>query len=252
MGERLSGEGVPGRQHVPSGGVLSGPTGVRHTDALETLLAAALRADELAPGAEQQAVDAFRTARTAGAHRARTRRGDDWRSAAQRRRRRPLKLTFGVAFAGVALGGVAVAAIGSTGSSTDDAGGGPVSTHPSAVAPDRSDGATSSPSVGSARPTAGPSRAQDTEAHCRAYEQVQGHGKALDATAWRQLVAAAGGEDRVTAYCAEQLAAATATPSRSTGAGNSGKAAANSNGPSGASTSGNGQANAGQDNGKRR
>ncbi|RPF37412.1 hypothetical protein [Streptomyces sp. TLI_185] len=248
MGERLSGEGVPGRQHVQSGGVLSGRTGVRDTDALESVLAAAIRAADLAPGAEQQAVAAFRAAHAAGAHPARTRRRDDWRPAAQRRAGRPLKLTCGVAFACLALGGGAVAAIGSAGSSTD---GGPVTTHPSAVAPDRPGGAGSSPSAGSARSADGPDPAQDTEAHCRAYEQVQGHGKALDATAWQQLVAAAGSEDKVDAYCSEQLAASTATPSRST-AGKSSKAAADSDGTSGNGTFGNGQANAGQDNGKGR
>ena len=61
-----------------------------------------------------------------------------------------------------------------------------------------------------------PTTAQDTEAKCRAYDQVGGNGKALDSTAWQRLVTAAGGADRVAAYCAEQLAqAAKAEPTRS-------------------------------------
>lgn len=67
-----------------------------------------------------------------------------------------------------------------------------------------------------------------TEAHGHVYDEVQAHGKALDATAWHRLIAAAGGTDMVAAYCAEQLAAATAKPSRSTGSGKSGKSAGNS------------------------
>ncbi|MCT7357302.1 hypothetical protein N4P33_34955, partial [Streptomyces sp. 15-116A] len=47
-----------------------------------------------------------------------------------------------------------------------------------------------------------PAGAQDTEAHCRAYEQVAGRGKALDATAWQRLTEAAGGEENIDAYCA--------------------------------------------------
>ncbi|OUC93914.1 hypothetical protein CA983_35740, partial [Streptomyces swartbergensis] len=54
--------------------------------------------------------------------------------------------------------------------------------------------------------------AQDTEARCRAYEQVDGRGKAMDATAWKRLVEAAGGARNVTEYCAEQLARAEAKP----------------------------------------
>lgn len=54
--------------------------GERHdAPTLEELLAAAVRADSLDPGAEDRALAAFRTARQSGAHRARTRRRDDWR-----------------------------------------------------------------------------------------------------------------------------------------------------------------------------
>ncbi|MFI6492290.1 hypothetical protein [Streptomyces sp. NPDC050564] len=213
MGERLSGDGVMGRRRVHPGGAVSGPRDARAAAALESVLAAVLRVGDLDPEAEQRAVAAFRTAHTAGAHRARTRRRDDWRPAAERRARRPAKMTFGVVFASLTLGGVAVAAIGSAGSSTDGAGAGRGTAHPSAVAPDRPGDAASSASGGPGA-TDGPATAQDTEAHCRAYEQVKDRGKALDATTWQRLVAAAGGKDKVAAYCSEQLARATAEPSR--------------------------------------
>ncbi|MFK0152543.1 hypothetical protein ACIQVL_17850 [Streptomyces sp. NPDC090499] len=258
MGERLSGEGVPGRRPAQSGGALPGPANVHDADALETVLAAAIRADGLAPEAEQRAVAAFRAAHAGGAHRARTRRRDDWRPAEQRRARRPVKMTLGVVFASLTLGGVAVAAIGSAGSSTDSTGDGPGTTRPSAVAPNRPGDAASSPSSGSARPTGRPPTAQDIESHCRAYEKVQGNGKALDSTAWQRLIAAAGGEEKVAAYCSEQLAGATAAPSASTGTGRSGKGAAKSangtggnSGASGNSTSGSSsKTNSGRGNGE--
>jgi hypothetical protein len=258
MGERLSGDGVPGRRRAQPGAALSGPADVHDGDALETVLAAAIRAGDLAPEAEHRAVAAFRAAHAGGAHRVRTRRRDDWRPAEQRRARRPVKMTLGVVFAILTLGGVAVAAIGSAGSSTDSAdGGGPGTTHPSAVAPNRPGDAASSPSSGSTRPTDRPTTAQDTEAHCRAYEKVRGNGRALDSTAWQRLIAAAGGEEKVSAYCSEQLAGATAAPSASADAGRSGKGAANSangtgsnTGASGNSTAKNSQANGGHGNGK--
>ncbi|MER5602897.1 hypothetical protein [Streptomyces sp. NPDC002265] len=220
--------------------------------ALETALAAAVRAGDPGAQGEQQAVAAFRAVRAAGAHRARTRRRDDWRPAAERRARRPVRLTFGVVFASLALGGVAVAAIGSVGPSTEGAGQGRRTANPSAAASNRPEGAASASSSGKARPTDRPATAQDTEAHCRAYDQVQGHGKALGATAWQRLIAAAGGTDKVAAYCAERLAGAAAEPSHSTGSGKSGRSAGNSAAGTagGTAAAGNGQANGGQGNGK--
>ncbi|MFF8942450.1 hypothetical protein ACF1A5_09270 [Streptomyces sp. NPDC014864] len=219
---------------------------MRETAALEVALAAALRGGDPAPAAEQRAVAAYRSARGTGAHRTRTRRRDDWRRPEERRAGRPMKTTFGVVFASLALGGVAVAAIGSAGPSTDGAGAGPGTAHPSAAASDRPGGALSS-SSGDRGPTGRPASAQDTEAHCRAYEKVEDRGKALDATAWRQLVEAAGGKDEVSAYCSEQLAHATAAPARPGGTGRpaggataAGKDTAGSPGSSGGHTSGNG------------
>ncbi|MEV6948370.1 hypothetical protein AB0N07_41920 [Streptomyces sp. NPDC051172] len=228
MGERLSGGGVPGRQHAQPGGTASAPWGARDAGALETVLAAAIRQGDPDPRAEQQAVAAFRAAHAAGPHRARTRRRDDWRPPEERRARRPLKLTFGVAFASLTLGGVAVAAVGYVGSSSNDSSGGSETAHPSAPAPDRPGDAASSTPSGGPRPTDRPASAQDTEAHCRAYEQVQGRGKALDTKVWQQLVAAAGSKAGVADYCSEQLKRATATPSRSADTGKSGKESAGS------------------------
>ncbi|QTD99831.1 hypothetical protein [Streptomyces cyanogenus] len=242
MGERLSGNGVRGRRRVhPGDDAGSGPWDAPDLAALERVLASVIRDGHLDPEAERRALATFRDAHAAGVPAARTRRRDDWRPAAQRRARRSVKLTFGAVFASLALGGVAVAAIGSAGSSTDDDGAGRPSARPSAVVPDRPGGGDSSaPSAGSGA-TDRPAPAHDTEAHCRAYEQVEDRGKALDAAAWRRLVAAAGGKDKVPAYCSEQLARATAEPSRSAGADRSGKGgAAGGNGTAGnAGASGN-------------
>ncbi|MGW1804775.1 hypothetical protein [Streptomyces sp. NPDC002078] len=223
MGERLSGDGVQGRRRVRPGAV-SGAPGAAETAALETVLATVLRAGDLDPRAEQRAVAAFRDAHATGAHRARSRRRDDWRPAAERRLRRPVKMTFGVVFASLTLGGVAVAAIGSAGSSSGGTGSGPHA-HPSAVAPQRPGGTASSASSAGSWPGDRPPSAKDTEAHCRAYEQLRGRGKALDSRTWQRLVAAAGGKDEVAAYCSEQLARATAEPGKPAGTGKSGKSA---------------------------
>ncbi|WP_433451475.1 hypothetical protein ACQPXS_24930 [Streptomyces sp. CA-142005] len=247
MGERLSGDGVQGRRRVRPGAV-SAPGAAEA--ALEKALAAVLRTGEIDPRAEQHAVAAFRDARATGTHHARTRRRDDWRPAAERRARRPLKMTFGAVFASLALGGVAVAAIGSAGSSTGGTGAGPHTGHPSAVASERPGGTgPSAPSDGN-RSADRPPSAQDTEAHCRAYEQVRSRGKALDATAWQRLVTAAGGEDKVAAYCSEQLTRTTATPSRPAATGKSDNTGKGGTGTSGNGTSGNnsGGASGGTDN----
>ncbi|GAB7032030.1 hypothetical protein AB0G35_29995 [Streptomyces sp. NPDC021749] len=235
MGERLSGDGAPvRRRHGHPDAGASGPSDAPDPTTLETVLGAALRTDRLDPEAEQRALAAFRAAaHGAGAHRARTRRRDDWRPREERRVRRPARMTFGVVFASLTLGGVAVAAVGSVGSPADGAGGGRGAVHPSAVAPDRPGGTASPSSSGRPGPADRPSPARDTEARCRAYQQVQGRGKALDAKAWQRLVAAAGGKDEVAAYCSEQLARATAAPSGPAGPGRPGR---------GAATTGNGAA----------
>ncbi|MER7691782.1 hypothetical protein [Streptomyces sp. NPDC097610] len=251
MGERLSGDGAPGRRRVHPGGAASGPWEVRDATTLETMLGTALREGHLDPEAEQRALADFRATQGAGAHRARTRRRDDWRLPAERRARRPVKMTFGVVFASLTLGGVAVAAIGSVGSSTDGDGSGRGAAHPSAVAPDQPGGQGSSAPSGGHGPTDGPATAKNTEAHCRAYEHIKDRGKALEATAWQQLVTAAGGKDNVAAYCSEQLARATAAPGKSTGNGKAGSTGASGNNSGGTNNAaGNGQASGDKGNGK--
>jgi hypothetical protein len=208
---------------------MSGPSGAQDAAALETVLGAALRTDRLDPEAEQRALAAFRAAgHRADARRARTRRRDDWRPREERRLRHPVRMTFGAVFASLALGGVAVAAIGHAGSPGHGAGGAGRAAHRPAVAAGRPDGTASPSSSGGPGATGRPSPAQDTEAHCRAYEQVDGRGKALGATAWQQLVTAAGGKDKVAAYCSRQLAHATAKPQKPAATGAPGRHAANS------------------------
>ncbi|MFB6554937.1 hypothetical protein [Streptomyces sp. NPDC056405] len=187
----------------------TGPRPARHdTPGMEGLLAAALRAERLDAEGERRAVAAFRAALdTEPGRAARTRRRDDWRPREGRRAGRTLKTAFSVLLASLTLGGVAYAAIGGGGAATDAAR--PERTRPSvatdgtAVRPVPAPSpATTSPGA-SARPDR-PATARDTEAHCRAYERLEGRGKALDATAWQRLVAAAGGAENVTAHCAER------------------------------------------------
>ncbi|MFE2097898.1 hypothetical protein [Streptomyces sp. NPDC059468] len=239
MGERMSGGAFRGRRHVHPGSASSGPQDLRDSAALETMLAVALRAGDLDPEAEQRAVAAFRAARGTAARRARTRRRDDWRPAAERHAGRSVKVTFGVVFASLTLGGVAVAAIGSAGSSADGAGAGRETAHPSAVT-DRPGGEASSASPsGRHRRADGSGPGKDTEAHCKAYGQVKDRGKALDARAWQRLVAAAGGKDEVTAYCSEQLARAAAARNSPAGPGKPGNGSAGRTEASARGTSGN-------------
>ncbi|MFH9061985.1 hypothetical protein ACH4GM_12315 [Streptomyces coeruleorubidus] len=239
MGEHQSDGGFPGRRRVHPGdsayghraardadGRLPGHRGTAGLDSLgsrrvldeaelEALLAAALIRDRIDGEAEQRAVAAFLAARDAGAHRARSRRRDDWRPRERRHPGRSLKTTLSVLLASLTLGGVAVAAIGSVGSTdgADDRGRPPASTRAPGTSADEPTGTApgSAPGSASARPDR-PASARDTEARCRAYEQVDGRGKAMDATAWKRLVEAAGGERNVTAYCDEQLARAEAKP----------------------------------------
>ncbi|MET8095033.1 hypothetical protein ABZV29_00965 [Streptomyces sp. NPDC005236] len=214
-GERRVGDGaVPGRRVTPPAAPGVG------RPSLETLLAAAMlgRAEDRGAdrvdgrAAETQAVAAFRAARDGGAHTARTRRRDDWRPGEPGRQRRSLRAAFAVLLAGLTLGGVAVAAVGPL--AREDAGHrGAAASRPSGGAPDRFPGSV--PPVGPGAPGVSapgdplnrPPSAQDTEAHCRAYASVRGRGDALDSRAWQRLVTAAGGEDKVEAFCAGQLAA---------------------------------------------
>ncbi|MER6535081.1 hypothetical protein ABT215_14985 [Streptomyces sp900105755] len=74
MSERRGHEPDLGRRQAPPGGTV---TGAGPPPA--ALLAAAVRVPGADTEGERRAVAAFRTARDTGTHRARTRRGDDWR-----------------------------------------------------------------------------------------------------------------------------------------------------------------------------
>ncbi|MFG2511634.1 hypothetical protein [Streptomyces sp. NPDC048584] len=235
MGERQNDGGPAGRRRAHPEGTPSGRRGPGAATAgpdLEALLAAALIREGVDAGAEQRAVAAFLAAREAGAHGTRTRRRDDWRTRGGRLGRRSLKATLSVLIAGLTLSGVAVAGIGVVGG-------------PSPDGPARDAGGTRTPSSGTATPSAGgsaapetgsgrpgrPATAKDTEAHCRAYDRVRGRGKALDSTAWKRLVEAAGGAANVGAYCAERLEAD--APSGQPGNEGNGRSGRNGNGPTG-------------------
>lgn len=229
MGEHQGDGGPPGRRHAHPPGAGSGPGevrgaggdswtggGARDGDAsVEAVLVAALRGGAVDAAGEQRAVEAFRAARDGGALRAaRTRRRDDWRPRRRPRARRSVNATLALLLAGLTLGGVAVAAIGSAGSPDAGPGGGrptgPSSGSSAAPRDVRPPGGSHPPggptTPGGATPDR-PATARDTVAHCRAYEQIEHNGKALDATAWQRLVTAAGGKEYVAAYCARRLAA---------------------------------------------
>ncbi|MET8769228.1 hypothetical protein [Streptomyces sp. NPDC004658] len=206
MGERHSGGGT-GRRRAQPGGAVAVPDPA-DASALEQRFAAALRADRVDAEAERSAVAAFRAARDAGAHDARTRARDDWRPGRPAPARRSLRTTLTLALASLTLGGVAVAAIGSAGSGTHatDRGRSQRSTRPVASAPpapaDTGPAGTSDTGTASADRPRHPATARDTLAHCRAYTRAGERGDALPAAAWKRLVTAAGGARKVTAYCA--------------------------------------------------
>ncbi|MGV9554167.1 hypothetical protein [Streptomyces sp. NPDC003401] len=254
MGERMSGGEDVHRRHARPARPVPGADGGHAR--VEALLTRALRDTSGAAERERQAVAAFRAARDAGAHRARTRRRDDWRPRGRGHAVLSLRATLSVVLASLTLGGVAVAAIGSAGSpadTADDGGRGTSSASASsASAPEgRRTGPAAPPSPAATADRDGdgdgdrPPAAGDTEAHCRAYERVAGRGAAMDATAWQRLVTAAGGEEDVAAYCAARTASATATPGdggkgKGKGAGgNTGNTASTGNTGNGAGTAGN-------------
>jgi len=240
MGERQSGGATPGRRrahpdrmtdrHPPA------PQAVLDDEALEALLSAAvLRGHRPDAVGEQRAVAAFRAARAEGAQGARTRRRDDWRPRERRRPAMSARTTLSLLLASLTLGGAAVAAINS--SAPADA--------PEERRTSPSESASRRPAAPSAQPSAPPrttrpdhpGTARDSEAKCRAYGTVEGRGKALESTAWQRLVAAAGGEDKVAAYCAERLATAPARSGSGPGNGTAGNGAAG-NGAAGNGTAG--------------
>ncbi|MGC0375329.1 hypothetical protein [Streptomyces sp. SAI-229] len=273
MGERQNDGGPAGRRRVHpergapprAGGPDSVTGGRRVVDAadLEALLAAALIRRGVDAGAEQRAVAAFLAAREAGALGARTRRRDDWRIRRGRLGRHSLKATLSVLIAGLTLSGVAVAGIGAAGSSTDEPAEDVKGTHaPSPGTTGPSDGGSAGPETGSGLPGR-PGTAGDTEAHCRAYDRVRGRGGALDSTAWKRLVEAAGGAANVDAYCAERPAGTdtarrpekdgddSAGQNGNGSAGRNGNGSAGRNGSGSAGRNGNGSTGNGSDNATR-
>ncbi|MFJ9540473.1 hypothetical protein ACIRPX_24810 [Streptomyces sp. NPDC101225] len=211
MGDRHSDGGARARRHAHRGGARPGPLHGPDGPALESLIAGVLRAEALDADDEQRAVAAFRAARETAVHGVRTRRRDDWRPREHRRTRRSVRVTFTLSLAGLTLGGVAFAAIDSVHGSSHDGHVSRQQTHapaaPSGTAAAHTPGPTDAPDR--------PETAKDAEAHCQAYEKVKDSGQAMESTAWQRLIAAAGGEENVAAYCAAELAEPTAasTPS---------------------------------------
>jgi hypothetical protein len=202
------------------------PADPRHPyDLLAVLLATAAapaHAGELA--GEEAAVAAFRQSRAAVAGLA-SRPGDEasivaersWRTAAPLRgwTRHPMRLAI-VALAATTAGGVALAN-GSIPWSQQPADRRPAtgSTTPSELAGPGSGQGQGQGGAGTATPH--PSLA----GLCRAYETGAGDapGKALDNPAFTSLIKAAGGKDKVAAYCADVLAAEAKRAKKSTPSG---------------------------------
>ncbi|TFV32817.1 hypothetical protein E4K10_25710 [Streptomyces sp. T1317-0309] len=194
MGEQLGGDGFPGRRRVHPDGTVAGPGERRTRPVSRRRWPRPCAAVMPTPG--RSSVLSPRSGRPGT--RASTGPGPvagDWRVREERRVGRPLRTTFAVILASLTLGGVAVAAIGSAGSSSHGAGpgtGDKPSTGASAL-PGKEPSAVSPTRPGRADRQ---DTAKDTAAHCRAYAQVKGRGKALDSTAWQRLVTAAGGGRR--------------------------------------------------------
>ncbi|MEV0323337.1 hypothetical protein ACIBKX_11860 [Streptomyces sp. NPDC050658] len=86
--------------------------------ALDVLLGAAVRAGRVDPESQRAAVEAFRCARDGDGRRARTRRRDDWRPRPRRfGTLASLRAAAGALLATALLGGVALASIGTSGTS---------------------------------------------------------------------------------------------------------------------------------------
>ncbi|NUK24325.1 hypothetical protein, partial [Streptomyces lunaelactis] len=187
----------------------------------------ALRGQPVDDSAEQAALAAFRSARTASDDALRTRRRDDWRPRTRKQRwARGGALTL---VSSMLLGGIAFASIGVVDSGQHHAPQADTS-HGTRRPPTPTPGEKGSPSTGAATApgasSAHPGTAKAVEAHCRAYEKVKDRGHALNATAWRRLVRAAGGEQQVAAYCAQLTGSAdeaTPAPTKTNKTGKTGK-----------------------------
>ncbi|MFG2555617.1 RNA polymerase sigma factor [Streptomyces sp. NPDC048581] len=219
MSTRRNGdEPLSGEAHHPEAAPRSGHTSERDEasglDSTADRIGEALRQQPVDDHAEQSALAAFRSARTAVDGALRTRRRDDWRPRPRTQRwARGGALTL---VTSTLLGGIAFASIGVMDSGqhhAPQAGTSDSTRRPPAPTPGEQD----SPSTGSGTPptasTPLPGTAKDVQAHCRVYEKVKDRGHALNATAWQRLVRAAGGEQQVASYCAQLTGAAQeATP----------------------------------------
>lgn len=211
MGDERGEGATPGAARPYDDGPLSDlPEPSHDRGRLAAVLGAALLAGKGDGDAERRAVDAFRVARDAGAHRARTRRRDDWRPRPRRAWARSSKATLSVLLASLTLGGVAYATIGAGGGGPAEGAGGDGRVRPSVTASAPSAKSPSGSGPSASAPADRPATAKDTLAHCRAYEKLRGRGKALDSTAYQRLVAAAGGAANVSTYCASLTDPATA------------------------------------------
>ncbi|MFD3663563.1 hypothetical protein ACFWVF_23755 [Streptomyces sp. NPDC058659] len=188
---------------------------MREHDDIEAALAAALRPTDVDDASTRAAVTAFRTARDTGLHTSRrTRRREDWRPVSERRSGRSLKTALGALVASLTLGGVAIAAAVPL-DLFDETEAREPKPHRTTSAPLPSEEPASPrpepPLSGSPSPPRAPAThpvphavatqsASTGEPLCGAYEKALGRGRAMEATAWKRLLAAAGGKD-VPAYC---------------------------------------------------
>lgn len=217
------------------------------TPELNALLEAARRPGVSDPSAQEQALAAFRTARDAGLHAApvpwwRRRARDDWRPAAERRRRRLLVRGLIAGLVMGALGGAAVAAGNGALPIPSPFGGSekPARDEPQPVQPRPTErtrtesgtpeaSITPSPTPGSgatglakSKPSGMPPAAED--ALCRVYlDALDRQGEPPRGEATARLEAQAGGPEALRARCEEKLAAAgqprPAGPNDTSGAG---------------------------------
>ncbi|GGW80587.1 hypothetical protein [Streptomyces galilaeus] len=201
--EQLSGEArqpgaAPRPGHTPEGDDAPG------LDRTAERIGEALRRQPGHDSVEQAALAAFRSARTASDGAPRTRRRDDWRPKTRTQRwARGGALTL---VSSTLLGGIAFASIGVVDNGRQhppQADAGHSTPRPTTPAPGEQDASSTGSGTAPAASPPYPGDLKAVEAHCRSYEKVKGRGHALNATAWQRLVHAAGGEQHVTAYCAQ-------------------------------------------------
>ncbi|QDN74631.1 hypothetical protein FNV64_01880 [Streptomyces sp. S1A1-7] len=219
MNTRRNGdERLSGKAHQPEAAPRLGHTTERDDasglDSTAEQIGDALRRQPVDDSAEQAALAAFRSARTASDEALRTRRRDDWRPRTRKQRwARGGALTL---VSSTLLGGIAFASIGVVDRGqhhAPQAGTSHSTRRPPTLTPGEQDAPSAASGTAPPASSSHPVAAKDVEAHCRAYEKVKDRGHALNATAWQRLVRAAGSEQQVAAYCAQLTGSADkATP----------------------------------------